>query len=154
MKARFKSWLIITLLFVATLVAFTFLFIPTTEGVFGSVCGMAVGPCEGKKVALPKIKDRKAHFADCPNGRIGFIEGRGEHLPVLFKKDANGNLFWAYQFDTESSCGIPLMAISGLELQQLNGAPVLRFFNKTYSEPGIIYLTSDYNFDCLCLSPM
>ncbi|MBL7806358.1 MAG: hypothetical protein JNN28_00990 [Saprospiraceae bacterium] len=153
MKPIFKSCLIITLLVLAALVVVIIHF-SSDNSVFGSECGMAAGPCEGKKVALPEIKGRKAHFADCPNGRIGFIEGKGKGLPVLFKKDLKGTVLWAYQFDTESSCGIPLMTIDTLALQRINGEPVLRFFNRTYSEPGIIYLTSDYNFDCLCLSPM
>lgn len=154
MKTILKPWLVITLLVLAALLVLVTLHMSSSNSIFGSECGMAAGPCEGEKVVLNDKKGRKKHLADCPNGQIGFIEGKGKDLPVLFKKDLKGIVLWAYQFDTESSCGIPLMTIDTLEFQRINGEPVLRFFNKTYSEPGIIYLTSDYNFDCLCLSPM
>jgi hypothetical protein len=30
----------------------------------------------------------------------------------------------------------------------------LEFFNKSYGEPGRIYLTEDYEVEYMCLSPM
>lgn len=117
-------------------------------------CGMSAGPCYGRKIELKLNKREVAEIINCPNGKIGFIPAEGKSLPILFKTDLHSNIAWAYLFDTDSCCGIPMLKISGMALQNQGGENSIRFFNNSYSEPGVFILTKDFDFDFLCLSPM
>ena len=119
-----------------------------------SVCGLSAGPCTGEKVDFSPPKKGEYEYLNCPNGKIGFKQGQKNTFPVLFKIGTDAQIQWAYKFDTEECCGIPMMKISGLELRYEYGVNAIHFFNDSYSEPGVFYLTKDFDFDFLCLSPM
>ncbi len=118
------------------------------------VCGMSAGPCTGEKIDFKPVKNGEYVYLNCPNGKIGFKPGKKNAPPVLFKIGTDAHIQWAYKFDTEECCGIPMLEISGMELRHQDGENSIYFFNLTYSEPGVFYLTKDFDFDFLCLSPM
>lgn len=117
-------------------------------------CGMSAGPCYGEKISWDPKKEKVDTWLDCPNGKIGFSHTLDKELPVVFKLDKNGVVKWAYRLDAEACCGIPMLRISGLTLETGKGDPRIVFFNDSYSEPGDITLTDDFDFAFLCLSPM
>jgi hypothetical protein len=117
-------------------------------------CGMSAGPCFGQQVDFNLETEIVDLYLDCPNGRIGFISTQDTLSPKVFKVDKSSRLLWALRLDSDSCSGIPMKKISGMEILEDNGIKRIHFFNQTYSEPGTIYLTDDYNFEYLCLSPM
>ncbi len=119
-------------------------------------CGFANGPCYGVNVDLNLKTQKVDSYLDIPNGKIGFIsvEDNADTLaPIIFKVDKNFKLKWALRL-VPDSCGIPLNEMSGMRLSSENGRHTIHFFNQTYSEPGTIYLTEDFDFEYVCLSPM
>jgi len=119
-------------------------------------CGIANGPCYGIKVDLNLKTQKVDEYIAIPNGKIGFINIRDNAdtlAPIIFKVDQTSKLKWAWRL-VPDSCGIPLNEVSGMRLSTENGKNVIGFFNNTYSEPGRIYLTDDFDFDYVCLSPM
>ena len=117
-------------------------------------CGMSAGPCYGEKTTINLDKMRMDEYLDCPNGKIGFMHTKDKAHPVMFKIGLDSKIKWAYMFDADACCGIPMLKISGMELETRKGENSIRFFNDSYSEPGVFYLTKDFDFDFLCLSPM
>lgn len=117
-------------------------------------CGMSAGPCYGEKIDLNLSKQRVDEYLECPNGKIGFIHTKDAALPIMFKIGPDSKVKWAYRFDGDACCGIPMLKIGGMELETRKGEHSIRFFNESYSEPGVFYLTKDFDFDFLCLSPM
>ncbi|MBP6810526.1 MAG: hypothetical protein KA138_03360 [Saprospiraceae bacterium] len=151
---RGLKYLGITALCCLGLFALFFLMIAHSASSLFDKCGMSGGPCYGHMIALDLEKELVDEYVDCPNGKIGFIPAKGTSLPILFKIDANSNIVWAYRFNTDSCCGIPMLKIHGMELESSNGGHYIRFFNETYSEPGDFKLTKDFDFDYLCLNSM
>jgi hypothetical protein len=117
-------------------------------------CGMSGGPCFGQNINLKLNNAKVDQYLDCPNGQIGFISIQDTLTPIVFKIDSNSKLLWALKLESDSCSGIPLRQMSGMEILEDDGMKRIYFFNQTYSEPGTIYLTDDYNFKYLCLSPM
>jgi len=117
-------------------------------------CGMSAGPCYGEKTTVNLNKVRVDKYLDCANGKIGFMHTQDKAHPVMFKIGLDSKIKWAYKFDADACCGIPMLKISGMELETRKGENSIRFFNESYSEPGVFYLTKDFDFDFLCLSPM
>ncbi len=117
-------------------------------------CGMSAGPCYGQAVEITLETSKVDQYLACPNGRIGFISTQDTLSPIIFKVDTNSKLVWALRLESDSCSGIPLKQMTGMEILEDKGLRRIHFFNQTYSEPGTIYLTNDYNFEYLCLSPM
>jgi len=117
-------------------------------------CGMSAGPCFGQPVEIKLETAKVDQYLTCPNGRIGFISTQDTLSPIVFKMDTSSKLVWALKLESDSCSGIPLKRMTGMEILEDKGLKRIHFFNQTYSEPGTIYLTDDYNFEYLCLSPM
>jgi hypothetical protein len=119
-------------------------------------CGFANGPCFGVKINLDLNNQIIDEYIDVPNGKIGFIsvkESADTLAPIMFKLDRASRLQCAFRLESEFCSGIPLKEMSGMRLFH-NREISIEFFNDTYSEPGSIYLTADYDFEYMCLSPM
>lgn len=117
-------------------------------------CAMLSGPCFGQAVEIDLKKVTVDQYLNCPNGRIGFISTQDTLSPIIFKLDTNAKIVWALRLESDSCSGIPMKQISGMEILEEEGVKRILFFNQTYSEPGTIHLTDEYNFEYLCLSPM
>ena len=116
-------------------------------------CGFSYGPCYGEKVELDFKKIKVDNYLYCPNGKIGFVNTQDSLAPIVFKIDQDEKLLWSLKLESDSCSEIPLKKMSGIKMEE-NKGPRIEFFNETYMEPGTIYLTKDYDFDYLCLSPM
>ena len=116
-------------------------------------CGLSAGPCFGQKQDLNISSVKVDQYLSCPNGQIGFISTQDTLSPIIFKVDKDNKLLWAFELNTDSCIGVPLKKMNGMTLEK-NGAKSIRFNNQSYGEPGTIYLTDEYDFMYLCLSPM
>jgi hypothetical protein len=117
-------------------------------------CGMSAGPIYGEPITI-KGKDLKLEQQiEIPNGMLGLMNLSDSLPPKLIKFDANGKLIWAVEFREDLNVGIPYYSLSEMQLVKDKYGIRLEFFNYSYSEPGRIYLTEDYEVEYMCLSPM
>lgn len=117
-------------------------------------CGMSVGPIYGEPITI-KGKDLKLEQQiEIPNGMLGLMNLSDSLPPKLIKFDANGKLIWAVEFREDLNVDIPYNSLSEMQLVKDKYGIRLEFFNYSYSEPGRIYLTEDYEVEYMCLSPM
>jgi hypothetical protein len=110
--------------------------------------------CNGIKISLNLNKIKADKYLKCPNGEIGFINTANSKTPIIFKKDTNSNLLWAYKLESDSCSGIPFKKMKSMKLVENDGDLRITFFNYSYSEPGTIYLDDQYNFKSFYLSPL
>jgi hypothetical protein len=121
-------------------------------------CGMDAGPVFGYKINTKLNKIKIDELIPFPNGQFGISNTIIRKTlidtipPILLKLDKKSNLIWAIKLDTEE-CGIPLYEMSNIKLVDDKYGKSITFFNLSYSEPGIIYLTDEFEFDYLCLKP-
>lgn len=117
-------------------------------------CGMSAGPIYGEPITI-KGKDLKLEQQiEIPNGMLGLMNLSDSLPPKLIKFDANGKLIWAVEFREDLNVDIPYNSLSEMQLVKDKYGIRLEFFNYSYSEPGRIYLTEDYEVEYMCLSPM
>ncbi len=116
-------------------------------------CGFDAGPYYGKKINIDFKTFKYDEFIEVPNGKI-FVSNEHDAMPlILLKTDKANNVIWAYEFVMEKEELIPFSSISNLQLVEGKKYKSINFFNNSYSEPGSIYLTDDYDFKYICLSP-
>ena len=120
-------------------------------------CGMMDGPCYGKNI---HVNTDTINFSDSiltSTGIIGITavsKSSTDLNPVVVSIDKDRNLLWAVELDCDSSCEIPVDKICCLSSIKDGPEKSIRFFNESYSEPGLIYLTDDLQFSYVCLLPM
>ncbi|MBK7339684.1 MAG: hypothetical protein IPQ10_08720 [Saprospiraceae bacterium] len=119
-------------------------------------CGMDTGPVYGQKINIEINKIIIDEYLTIPGGQFGISNTNNRKLstdtipPILVKLDNKRNLIWAVKLDSESS-GIPLYEMDNIKLLDDKYGKRITFFNSSYSEPGTIYLTDEFEFDYLCL---
>lgn len=117
-------------------------------------CGMSAGPIYGEPITI-NVKDLKLEQQiKIPNGMLGLMNLSDSLPPKLIRFDAHGKLIWAVEFREDLNVDIPYNSLSEMQLVKDKYGMRLEFFNYSYSEPGRIYLTDDYEVECMCLSPM
>ena len=116
-------------------------------------CGMSVGPIYGDTLNPNKINLDFEQTIEIPNGKFGLMNLMDTLAPKLVKFDKNDNLIWAVEFKEDSTIGIPYQKLSKMDLIKDEYGVRLAFFNHSYSEPGKIYLTDNYELEHMCLSP-
>lgn len=117
-------------------------------------CGMSAGPIYGEPITI-NTKDLKLdQQIVIPNGSLGLMNLSDSLPPKVIRFDANGKLVWAVEFKEDLNVDIPYDSLSKMQLVKDQYGIRLEFFNYSYSEPGRIYLTDDYEVKYMCLSPM
>lgn len=117
-------------------------------------CGMSAGPIYGESIRI-NAKDLKLEQQiKIPNGKFGLMNLSDSLPPKLIRFDANGKIMWAVEFKEDLNVDIPYRSLSEMQLVKDQYGIRLEFFNYSYSEPGRIYLTEDYEVEYMCLSPM
>lgn len=117
-------------------------------------CGMSAGPIYGEPITI-NVKDLKLEQQiKIPNGKFGLMNLSDSLPPKLIRFDANGKIMWAVEFKEDLNVDIPYRSLSEMQLVKDKYGIRLEFFNYSYSEPGRIYLTEDYEVEYMCLSPM
>jgi len=142
------------LLFLAcTILYFAYLY--TLEG-DGKGCGMDVGPIYGQKINLDVNKIKIDTLLKIPDGQFGLVNGKfgiDTIPPILIKFDKNKKISWAVKLDSEES-GIPYYEMLNVKLVDDKNGKKITFFNLSFGEPGVIYLTERFEFDYLCLKSL
>jgi hypothetical protein len=119
-------------------------------------CGMDVGPVYGQKINTKLNKIKIDEFITFSNGQFGISNTIVEKTlidtipPILVKLNKKGDLIWAIKLNSEE-CGIPLYKMGNIKLVEDKHGKSISFFNLSYSEPGTIYLTDEFEFNYLCL---
>lgn len=116
-------------------------------------CGMSAGPIYGDTIDVDTKLIDIEQFIDIPNGKFGLMNLMDSLTPKLIKFDSKGNILWAVEFGKDTLIGIPHQNLSEMELIKDKYGLRLTFFNHSYSEPGRIYLTEDYEIEFMCLNP-
>jgi hypothetical protein len=117
-------------------------------------CGMSAGPIYGKPISINMEDLKLDQKIVIPNGMLGLMNLSDSLSPKLIKFDVHGKLIWAVEFREELNVDIPHNNLSKMELINDKYGIRLEFFNNSYGEPGVIYLTEDYEIEYMCLSPM
>jgi hypothetical protein len=117
-------------------------------------CGMSAGPIYGEPITINMEDLELDQQIVIPKGMLGLMNLSDSLSPKLMKFDVHGKLIWAVEFREDSNVDIPHNRLSEMELINDKYGIRLEFFNYSYSEPGRIYLTEDYEVEYMCLSPM
>lgn len=118
-------------------------------------CALNVGPCNGRQITLDQDSVTVDQHFDIPNGRLALSRTTDTLPPILFKTDESNKVVWAIELKTGTKeCGIPCCKLTNIKLSTDDAQNKIFFFNGCYSEPGTIYLTEDFDFNYMCLSPM
>ena len=117
---------------------------------------MDTGPVYGQKINVEISKLKIDKYLTIPNGEFGISNTNNPKIttdtvpPILVKLDNKQNLIWAIKLDSKR-CGIPLYEMENIELLEDKNGKRITFFNSSYSEPGTIYLTDEFELNYLCL---
>lgn len=117
-------------------------------------CGMSAGPVYGTPIRIKRADLKLEQRIKIPNGALGLMNISDSLPPKLIKFDAHGKVIWAVEFREEPDVDIPHQKLSKMNLVNDKNGITLEFFNYSYSEPGRIYLTKNYELEYMCLSPM
>ena len=117
-------------------------------------CGMSAGPIYGNSITVDIDKVELEQQIEIPGGVFGLANLSDSLAPKLLKFDKSNHVIWAVEFREDSLVGFPYQELSEMELIKDEYGIRLSFFNKSYGEPGKIYLTDDYEVEYMCLSPM
>lgn len=117
-------------------------------------CGMSAGPVYGTPIRIKRADLKLEQRIKIPNGALGLMNISDSLPPKLIKFDAHGKVIWAVEFREEPDVDIPHQKLSKMNLVNDKHGITLEFFNYSYSEPGRIYLTKNYELEYMCLSPM
>lgn len=132
-----------------------FVYIFYTSNSLGD-CGMDTGPVYGQKINIEISKINIDKYLKIPNGQLGISNTNNLKIttdtipPILVKLDNKQNLIWAVNLDSKRY-GIPLYEMENIELLEDKNGKRITFFNSSYSEPGTIYLSDEFEFNYLCL---
>lgn len=117
-------------------------------------CGMSAGPIYGTPITISRADLKLEQRIKTPNGVLGLMNLSDSLPPKLIKFDAHGKVIWAVEFRKDSTIDIPHQSLSEMKLVKDKYGIKLEFFNYSYSEPGRIYLSKNYDLQYMCLSPM
>lgn len=118
------------------------------------------GPIYGKSIQVDIKSIKIDTFLKIPQGQLAFANTRlfndstNFQPPILIKLDNKKKVLWAIKFEMEKEEGEEneTIGINSIKLIDDNEEKKIHFFNTTFREPGTIYLTEDYDFECMCLS--
>ena len=121
-------------------------------------CGLSDGPCFCMEIPVDLDTVLIDATFKIPQGSLAIanlVSRLGEDLPpLLIRLNENDSMIWARSLSSENSgCEIPLYSMSAINLIETEDKKQIRFFNDNSFEPGVIYLTDDYDFDYMCLQP-
>jgi len=115
--------------------------------------------CKEIKTSLDSVKIDT--YLTIPNGKLAICYTTTDSItidsfpPILIKLNKDNSIVWAVSLDTKSTnCEIPLFKMDNIRLVKEDRYWMITFFNVTYQEPGIIYLTENFDFDYMYLSPL
>lgn len=117
-------------------------------------CGMSVGPIYGNPLNFDSANLVLEQELKIPDGKLGLMNLSDSLSPKFIKLDKNDSLIWIVEFPEDSLIGLPHQMLSEMDLIEEEHEIRLSFFNESYSEPGNIHLTKDYELKYMCLSPM
>ena len=126
-----------------------------TLGAMGP-CGMRWGPYSGKHSVVSRDTLTADTSFDVHNGRILLAHvndttiDRRRGVTVLSKLDLSGSLQWTLLFDSVMTS----MGVSVDDARLDTERHSIDFFNRAYSEPASFKFDQDWNFECMCQSPM
>ena len=119
-----------------------------------SECGMSNGPCEGIDVETKLADVNIDEYIEIPNGQLAFVNIDNELVPIMIKLNLDRKIEWAKQLITATkNCEIAMYKMEILKLEENKNEIIIRIFNHSHSEPGVIYLDKNYNFKMMCLRP-
>ena len=147
-----KTLTTISLFIICTILYFAYV-IYTYKDDSNKGCGMDVGPIYGQKINLDANKIKIDTLLKFRDGQFGLVNGKfgiDTVPPILIKFDKNRKLVWALKLDSKQS-GIPYYEMLDIELIEDKDGKRIKFFNLSFGEPGLIYLTEKFEFDYLCL---
>jgi hypothetical protein len=116
-------------------------------------CEMSVGPIYGDSINLDITNLVLEQEIEISEGKFGLMNLSDSLAPKLIKFDKSDNVIWMIEFPEDSLIGVPHQRLSEMELIEEEHEIRLSFFNESYSEPGNIYLTKNYELKYMCLSP-
>lgn len=134
------------------------LFVPRKGWMLGE-CGMSYGPLYGHRINVKLDEITVDTYLPYPGGEFAISNtpvgnnGRDTIPPLLLKLDRHRNVLWAISLDSEDDI-ISLYSIGASRLEIDENRISIWFFNESYMEPGRIFLTDNFDFDYMCLSPM
>ena len=156
-----KKKMFVTLLSIVTLtISFLGYYVYQLNSFFESMgeCGMEAGPIYGEPVNISLTDLEIDTFISIPNGQLAIANTNVENNlrdtipPIFIRLNNKKEIVWAISL--KSNCGVPLYAMDYISLTNSEYGKSISFFNKTYGEPGTIYLKENYEFEYVCLSPM
>lgn len=105
----------------------------------------------GERINVDISKIEFDTFLEIPNGKLGISNTNSSKknvdtiAPIIVKFDKSKKVIWAEKLNSKEM-GITFYELSNIELIKDNGNKI-RFFNPSYSEPGVIYLTESFDID-------
>lgn len=156
MNKKLKSILAVVLPFVGFALLILALFLHSLPGTWQ--CGMSAGPIYGQSIQISLDTMHFDEYLDIPGGQFALSNtipaagGIDTIPPILVKFDKQHRVVWALRLDAKES-GIPLYEMGGMSFYEDDDKRIY-FFNKSYSEPGSLFLDNEYNLRYVCLSPM
>lgn len=118
-------------------------------------CGFSVGPYEGQELKIDLDTVTVDEFLEYPNGRFAFLSTQDSLTPIMIKLNKHDSIIWAIKLNSSDSANwIPMNGMTDIRLNKESEVKSIFFFNSSFSEPGTIYLTENYDFKYMCLSPM
>ena len=124
-------------------------------------CGGSTGPIYEQKSTILLDSTNIDLYLTIPNGRLAIsntlVDSNSIDTipPILIRVDNSQNIIWAIKLNSNlDSSKVPLFKMDNIKLVEDKAGKRISFFNSSYGEPGTIYLTENYDFDFLYLSPM
>ncbi len=148
-----KKVVIIAILILITLVGYFFYKMYEFTEFLDEVgeCVMSDGPVYGDTIAIHDKNLNLEQQIQIPNGKFGFMNLSDSLSPKLIKFDKDDNIIWAIEFKQDSMV-LPYQELSKMRLVKDGYGIRLSFSNYSHGEPGVIYLTDEYNVEYMCLS--